>query len=65
MASFNDLYFTKKPKTFEEELHFTKILEGIYTRHNPTLISVAKGVNELKSKMKESIYLNDANFYFA
>ena len=65
MASFNDLYYSKKPKTFEEELQFTKMLEGVYTRHNPTLISVAKGVNELKSKMKESIYLSDANFDLA
>jgi len=65
MASFNDLYHAKRPKTPEEELHFTKILEGIYTRHNPTLISVAKGVHELKNKMKESIYLNDANFDLA
>ncbi|KAL9654953.1 hypothetical protein ABK040_008743 [Willaertia magna] len=65
MQSFMDLYHLKKPKTAEEELKFTKILDGIYTRHNPTLISVAKGVHELKQKMKESIYQSDANFDLA
>lgn len=65
MTSFNDIYYAKKPKTMEEELHFTKILQGIFTRHHPTMISVAKGVNELKMKLRESIYQNDANFDLA
>ena len=56
MQSFIDLFKIEyKPKNTKEEIEFTNILRTIYNRHNPTMISVAGGVAELKAELGKSL----------
>ncbi|KAG2393788.1 hypothetical protein C9374_003552 [Naegleria lovaniensis] len=67
LSSFNDvmMYNELLSKGRDEGLQFTRKLQDIYERHQSTIINVAKGVYELKTKMKESIFKNSPTFDFS
>lgn len=51
--SFFDLRECPVPKTKAEEKNFERIMNIIYHRHSHTLITMAKGAHEIKTKMKQ------------
>lgn len=44
------------PKDESEEARFTKLLEGIYERHMPTLVTIAKGIMEFKAQLRGALW---------
>ena len=49
--SFQELRSFPTLRTMEDEKAFAKLLEAIYERHNPTIVSVAKGIFEFRKKL--------------
>ena len=52
LTSFLELTNTKEPQTIEDINNFKNIIEKIYNRHTPTLITITKGLYELKKDNK-------------
>lgn len=69
LASFQELIELPKPKNYDDCLKFKNCIEKIYQRHTPTLITLSKGLFELKksghieSHNDEKIQLFLNNFY--
>lgn len=40
------------PKDASDEARFTRLLGGIYERHMPTLVTIAKGIVEFKAQLR-------------
>lgn len=51
--SFVELRTIPSPTTLQEEAQFAELLHRIYERHAPTLVTMARGVHELKQKLRE------------
>jgi pyruvate dehydrogenase kinase 2/3/4 len=51
--SFQELFNFPPIKTVEDEVRFTQLLQQIYDRHAPTLLTMAKGVYELKKELSK------------
>jgi pyruvate dehydrogenase kinase 2/3/4 len=51
--SFVELRSAPVPTTLQEEAEFAELLHRIYERHAPTLVTMARGVHELKQKLRE------------
>lgn len=49
-ASFAEILSHALPSTPEAEASFCRLLEGIYERHNPTLVTMARGIHEFRAK---------------
>lgn len=65
LTSFKQLYQIKsKPRNRSEEIEFTNVIRTIYDRHNPTMVSVAGGVAELKEELKKTMleYIDYTNY---
>lgn len=43
------------PSDPEKEAIFAKIIESIYERHSPTLITMAKGAHEIRTILKQDV----------
>ena len=62
MDSFTQLMeIPEKPKNRKEESEFTQVLTDIYQRHNPTMVSVARGMIELKEELKQTMCSGDVS----
>lgn len=48
LTSFEELVSKPEPKTFEEIEQFKKKIENIYIRHSPTILTLTRGLFELK-----------------
>ncbi|KAL1512086.1 hypothetical protein AB1Y20_005358 [Prymnesium parvum] len=49
--SFVEIRRSRPPVDAEGEQEFFNLLKGIYERHSPTLVTMARGVHELRMKM--------------
>jgi len=62
--SFVEIRRSKKPVDAEGEAEFCELLHNIYQRHAPTLVTMARGVHELRQKLRaergEKYDLSDA-----
>ena len=54
LISFLELIEEKEPNTEKEYENFRNIIEKIYIRHAPTLLTMSKGILELKKESKIS-----------
>ena len=43
------------PSDSEKEAAFAKVIESIYERHSSTLITMAKGANEIRTLLKQDV----------
>ena len=48
LTSCLELFETKEPTTNEDIINFKSIIQNIYKRHSPTLLTISKGLYELK-----------------
>ena len=53
--SFAQLRQCGVPSDPEKEAIFAKIIESIYERHSPTLITMAKGAHEIRTILKQDV----------
>ena len=53
--SFAQLRQCGVPSDPEKEIVFAKIIESIYERHSPTLITMAKGAHEIRAILKQDV----------
>jgi len=51
--SYVEIRQSRPPTCEASELEFYKLLQGIYERHAPTLVTMAKGVHELKMSLTD------------
>lgn len=54
--SFEELRSVSAPVDVEKELVFYKVLEGIFHRHAPTLLTMAKGAHEMRVMMDHDMH---------
>jgi len=59
VQSFSELYNFPKVKDAHDEQMFTELVTSIYERHSPTLITMARGLFELKQERRSSFGEND------
>jgi len=52
MKSLDELRSVPRPKDTADERRFTELIHGIYERHAGTLMTMARGVHELKNHLK-------------
>lgn len=53
--SFNHLRSCVVPSDPEKENIFAKVIESIYEKHSSTLITMAKGANEIRTILKQDV----------
>ena len=53
--SFDELRQCPAPSTIENEAIFSKVIESIYERHSATLITMARGAQEIRTKLNQDI----------
>ncbi|KAG5183205.1 pyruvate dehydrogenase kinase [Tribonema minus] len=54
VQSYDDIRQCPPPRTREVEKHFAKLLHDIYSRHAPVLLTMARGVWELRESFRAS-----------
>jgi pyruvate dehydrogenase kinase 2/3/4 len=54
--SFQELRSISAPVDVDKELVFYKVLEGIFHRHAPTLLTMAKGAHEMRVIMEHDMH---------
>jgi len=53
--SFQELRECPLPTDLAKEKHFARVIDSIYERHSTTLITMAKGAHEIRSKLGQDI----------
>lgn len=65
-TSFSELLKAEDPCTTEAEEAFATIIDDIYNRHRPTMITVARAAHEIRRKLGASAFVevNKLHFFY-